>query len=94
MTAVQSATREAVGSMEEIVDVINRINEIGGSIAAAVEEQSATTGEIARNVHEAAAGSQKVASSILKVNEAASETGATAGQVYSASSELSRESEH
>ena len=94
VTAVQSATREAVGSMEEIVDVINRINEIGGSIAAAVEEQSATTGEIARNVQEAAAGSQEVASSILKVNEAASESGAAAGQVYSASSELSREAEH
>ena len=74
MTAVWSATREAVGSMEEIVVVINRINKIGGSIAAVVEEQSATTGEIARNVQEAAAGSQEVASSILKVNEAASET--------------------
>lgn len=94
VTAVQSATREAVGSMEEIVDVIGRINEIGGSIAAAVEEQSATTGEIARNVQEAAAGSQEVAGSILKVNEAAGESGAAAGQVYTASSELSREAEH
>lgn len=94
VTAVQSATREAVGSMEEIVAVINRINEIGGSIAAAVEEQSATTGEIARNVQEAAAGSQEVATSILKVNEAAGEAGMAAGQVYNASSELSREAVH
>ena len=45
-------------------------------------------------MQEAAAGSQEVASSILKVNEAASESGAAAGQVYSASSELSREAEH
>jgi len=93
VNAVQSATMEAVGSMDEIVSVINRINEIGSGIAAAVEAQSATTGEIAENVQQAAEGAREVSTSILKVNEAANESGSAASDVLGAASELSRQSE-
>ena len=93
VNAVQSATMEAVGSMDEIVSVINRINETGSGIAAAVEEQSATTGEIAENVQQAAEGAREVSTSILKVNEAANESGSATSDVLGAATELSRQSE-
>jgi len=93
VAAVQSATRDAVSSIDEIVGVIQKIDEIGTGIAAAVEEQSSTTGEIARNVQEAAAGSQEVASNIVLVNQAAAESGTASSEVLAAASELSRQSE-
>jgi len=51
--------------------VINRVNEISGTIATAVEEQSATTNEMRRNVGEAAKGSGEITSNIAGVAEAA-----------------------
>jgi acrylyl-CoA reductase (NADPH)/3-hydroxypropionyl-CoA dehydratase/3-hydroxypropionyl-CoA synthetase len=50
------ASQGAVGAIEQITSVIGQINDISNTIASAVEEQSATTSEIARNASEAAAG--------------------------------------
>ena len=51
---VQSETETATAAMGNIVHVIERINEIQGTIAAAVEEQTATTSEISASVTTAA----------------------------------------
>ena len=56
-----------------------------------MEEQGATTQEIARNVQQAAAGTQEVSSTIAGVKQAATETGAAAGQVLEAARQLSRQ---
>ena len=90
---MQSATGNTVGAIESIVSVIKRISENANGIAAAVEEQNASTSEISRNVQEAAAGTQEVASSITKVREAAGQTGASASEVLEAAGELSQQSE-
>jgi len=58
-----------------------------------VEEQGAATAEIARNVDQAATGTQDVSSNITGVTQAASETGQSAGQILTASQELSLQSE-
>jgi methyl-accepting chemotaxis protein len=50
ISGMQSATRESVEAIKQIGTVILRISEVSGMIAAAVEEQSAATREIARNV--------------------------------------------
>jgi methyl-accepting chemotaxis protein len=52
--AIQSDTRGAVEAIGEIGAIIKQINDIQNSIAGAVEEQTATANEIARNVAEAA----------------------------------------
>ena len=65
--------------------------EIAMAIAAAVEEQSATTSEIARNVENAARSSARVADNIGDVNRAASETGAASGRVLASAKVLSGE---
>ena len=56
-------------------------NEAIGSIAAAIEEQGATTAEIARSAQHAALGTQRVTANISQVNSAAEQSGKTASEV-------------
>jgi methyl-accepting chemotaxis protein len=72
--AIQSGTRGAVDGITEIGDIIDRINDIQTTIASAVEEQTATTNEIARSVTEAATGATGIASDIAQVAKAAVRT--------------------
>ncbi len=72
--AIQTDTRSAIAAITGIGEIIRRINDIQTTIASAVEEQSATTAEMARNVTEAARGSHEIAENITGVARAASET--------------------
>jgi methyl-accepting chemotaxis protein len=72
--AIQRDTHEAVQAIDQIGTIIKQINEIQGTIASAVEEQTATTNEIARNVAEAAKGSNEIARNIVRVAQAAGST--------------------
>ena len=92
IAGMQTATRDAVGAIQEISKTINRISEITAAIAAAVEQQGATTQEISRNVSEAAKGTSEVASSIIDVSKGAEETGSASSQVLSSARTLSGES--
>ncbi|GIF01031.1 methyl-accepting chemotaxis protein [Paractinoplanes rishiriensis] len=68
--AIQSDTSAAVEAIRQISDVIERINDYQTAIAGAVEEQTATTSEMSRNVTEAADGSGRIAENISSVTEA------------------------
>lgn len=48
--AMPSATQGAVSAIGEIKSIIDRLNSVASSIAAAVEEQGVATQEISRNV--------------------------------------------
>jgi len=72
--AIQGDTRDAVSAISGISEVIGRINDIQASIASAVEEQTATTNEIARSVTEAAAGAGAIAQDVTQVATAADDT--------------------
>jgi methyl-accepting chemotaxis protein len=78
IATIQSDTQESVGTIAAIGEIINHINEITGTIATAVEEQSATTNEMSRNVTEAARGSTEIAKNIEGVAHAARSTSAGA----------------
>ncbi len=77
--AIQADTKGAVSAIAQISTVINQINDIQNTIASAVEEQSATTNEISRNLAEAAKGAIDITKNITGVAEAARNT--TAGAV-------------
>ncbi|MCU0720323.1 MAG: methyl-accepting chemotaxis protein [Pirellula sp.] len=62
--AIQGSTTDAVGSIRAISDVINNVNEVSRSIAAAVEEQSITTRQISDNVIQSASSAEVVARGI------------------------------
>jgi len=93
IAAIQGATQESVGAIQEIAGTIAAVSEIAAAIAAAVEQQGAATKEIARNVQEASTGTHEVSTNISGVSVAANETGQTAVEVLTAAQELSRQSE-
>ena len=55
--SIQDETAEAVGAITEISGIITQISDISMTIAGAVEEQTATTNEINRNIAQAAMSS-------------------------------------
>jgi methyl-accepting chemotaxis protein len=72
--AIQRDSSGAATAITEVGEVINTIYEIQLTIAAAVEEQTATTNEISRSVTEAARGTSGIA---LDSAEATNAAGAT-----------------
>ncbi|WP_374383747.1 methyl-accepting chemotaxis protein [Dongia sp.] len=89
---VQSSTGTAVGAIQQISDTIRRSHEISATIAAAVEEQTAATREIARNVEEAAKGTEEVTRNISVVNDAARASNDAAATVRTSAGALAQQS--
>jgi methyl-accepting chemotaxis protein len=92
--AMQGATQDSVAAIRAIGSTINRVSEIAGAIAAAVEEQGAATQAIARSVQQAARGSAEVADNIVSVSRGATETGTASARVLGSARALARESSH
>ncbi|GAB1691350.1 methyl-accepting chemotaxis protein [Krasilnikovia sp. M28-CT-15] len=97
---IQSDTGGAVEAIGQISEIITQINNFQLTIASAVEEQTATTNEMNRNVSEAASGSQEIATTIevlsASVDTAAQDavsTKAAAGDLAQTAAEL-REAVH
>jgi methyl-accepting chemotaxis protein len=88
--AIQSDTANAVGAIGEISRIIARINDYQLTIASAVEEQTATTGEMSRSVGDAAHGATNIAGNIAGVAEAAQSTTSTLAEVDQTVAELTR----
>ena len=72
--AIQGDTKGAVSAIAQIGKVIGQISDIQNTIASAVEEQSATTNEISRNLAEAAKGGMEITRNVTGVAEAAKMT--------------------
>lgn len=85
---IQDDTSEAVMAIEQVTGIIRQINETQNAIASAVEEQSAMTGEISRNISEVAAGSGEIARNITKVADAAQSTSTGTEGTLSAAAEI------
>jgi len=92
IATIQEETNNTVTAIRAIGSTVIRLNEIASGIAAAVEEQSAATQEIARNVQQAAIGTEEVSRNITGVNDAAAEAGSAATQVLDAAKDLSEQS--
>ncbi|MHB1064298.1 MAG: methyl-accepting chemotaxis protein [Georgenia sp.] len=88
--AIQNDAAGAVGAIGEISSIITAINDFQTTIASAVEEQTATTNEMTRNVTEAATGSGEIAANITGVASAARTTTQVVGQQSDAVAELAR----
>jgi len=88
--AIQGDTGEAVSAIEEIAGVIRRLGDYQTTIASAVEEQTATTGEITRSVAGAANGANDIAANISSVASAAATTTAGIADTQHAVGDLAR----
>ncbi|HJL15087.1 MAG TPA: methyl-accepting chemotaxis protein [Sandaracinaceae bacterium LLY-WYZ-13_1] len=90
IAAIQADTSGAVAAIGRIGDIIGRVDEIQTTIAASVEEQTATTQEIGRNLAEANRGSAEIAENILSVAEGARSTTEAVADTQNAANELGR----
>jgi methyl-accepting chemotaxis protein len=88
--AIQGETKGAVAAIQQIAGVIGRIDEASGAIASAVEEQTATTNEIGRNIADAARGSAEIARNVATVADAARTASQGAADTEKAAGELAR----
>ncbi|WP_245852463.1 methyl-accepting chemotaxis protein [Blastococcus aggregatus] len=88
--AIQADTAGAVEAISQISSVIGEINDFQATIAAAVEEQTATTNEMNRNVAEAASGTQGIAAAISGLAAGTQETNQRVDDAQAASADLAR----
>jgi methyl-accepting chemotaxis protein len=88
--AIQADTAGAVEAISRISSVIGEINDFQATIAAAVEEQTATTNEMNRNVAEAAGGTRQIASAISGLADGTQQTSDRVTDARQAAAELAR----
>ncbi|HEX8496498.1 MAG TPA: methyl-accepting chemotaxis protein, partial [Actinomycetales bacterium] len=90
VVAIQTDSAGAVIAIEQISEVIARISDFQNTIAAAVEEQTATTAEMNRSVTEASTGTDSIAENINGVADAARTTSQGVTEQQQAVTELAR----
>ena len=88
--AIQRDARGAAAAITQIGTVVNQIHDMQATIASAVEEQTATTNEIARNIAEAAQGGVEISRGIAEVAQSMRGTAEGASQTRQAAAELAR----
>ena len=86
--AIQEATSSSTEAIQEIALTINRVQEFGVGISAAVSQQAAATQEISRNVQQASAATSEVSENINGVTESSAATSTGSAQVLDAAAEL------
>lgn len=87
---IQKDSQGAVDAIGEIAKVIEKLNGISTSIAAAVEEQSATTNEVSRVVMESSKGVEGITETIKVVSTTAQQGSAGATQTLEAARGMSQ----
>jgi len=88
VSAIQTATGNAVDAINAVGGIIGQVSEISSSIASAVEEQGAATKEITRNTQEAARSTQEVFTNIAGVSQGAGMTESAADHVLASADQL------
>nr|GID87532.1 methyl-accepting chemotaxis protein [Actinoplanes derwentensis] len=74
IAAIQTDTADAVQAITQISEVIDRINALQTTIASAIEEQTATTSEMSRNIGDVATGSTGISADVTAVATTAATT--------------------
>ena len=93
ITEIQAITEGTVTAIRKIARTIADVDTIAGTIAAAVEEQTAATHEIGRNIQQAAQGTRLVSGNIGGVSRSATDVRKAAAEVLDAATGLSRDSD-
>ncbi|WP_432523295.1 methyl-accepting chemotaxis protein [Kineococcus sp. SYSU DK006] len=88
VAVIQDDSAEAATAIGRISETIERINSFQVTIAAAVEEQTATTSEMNRNVGDVAVGADQIAAGIHGVADAARTTTDGVARSQQAAAEL------
>jgi methyl-accepting chemotaxis protein len=84
ISAIQAATGDAVGAVQEVANAIQRVNGVAGAIAAAVEEQDAVTRDISASVQSVAKQNDEAARAMREVSDVAEGARTSSGTVKQA----------
>ncbi|WP_380174710.1 methyl-accepting chemotaxis protein [Kineococcus sp. DHX-1] len=90
VSATQADVAAATDVIAQIGEVISRVDGLQATIAAAVEEQSATTSEMVRNVTEVSTGSQEISANISSIAAAAAQTTSSATHTATTAADVSQ----
>ena len=85
---IQNSTDQTVTEIQEITEVINKMNEIVDTVSTSIEEQASTTGEIGTNVMQAAEGIAEVNENVAQTSMMAGEIAEDIGQINSVTEEM------
>jgi len=88
IAAIQSATGASVKDLAGIAEEIHRLEQASTAIASAVDQQSISGQELARNIDEVAATSRDVAQTLVNTSEASRLAGQSATAMLNSSSEM------
>ena len=94
VTRIQSETSGSVQSVEHVATAIEALNKSVSMIAAATEEQTASTQEISRNIQQAASEADIVSQEIEEVSTTATKTRDSAAILMQVSSDIQKEIEN
>lgn len=93
LESIQQSTTQSVDSMAHVNQAIQKVSVVTSTVAGAVEEQTATTQEISRNIQQASFGTKTVSEIITTVHHAASNTNESCALMRE-SSERIRQTSH
>jgi methyl-accepting chemotaxis protein len=85
IAGIQRSTAEAVRSVDQITTTVDDVKSFTAAILTAVEQQSAATQEISRNVLDASAGTQSAAQAMQAVTRDVAATDASSRQMLASS---------
>ena len=86
--AIQSATGQVVGSIQNIAERMSAIENFANSVAVSIEQQAIATGEIASGVAMASSSALSVSSDLSVLADSVEETGRSAEEVRGAAGEV------
>ena len=90
--AIQKATLGAVERIREVTEDAERVDHLAAIIAAAVEEQSATTGEVSSNVASGARAASDVSHSVSEISRGVEDVARQSSEIATGASEISANS--
>ncbi len=89
---IQESTNGAVSPMEQVSDIMEKMNGISSSISSSVSQQDQATGEIAGNIVQAANGTREVSTNITDVSRSVDDIGRASGEILGAATSVSDQS--
>lgn len=93
IASIQTVSKQVLEALSTIKRSITGVQEISTAISAAVEEQSATTNEIANSMGRAATNTTQINHDIREVSQASEQTSNSATEALGAARTLSQEAE-
>ncbi len=90
VSSMQDVTEDSVIKIQAVSEQINQVNILAGTIAAAVEEQTATTNEIARNIAGGAEAATDISRSVQEISQGVGEISGNLSEAAIGTNEISR----